>query len=142
MLNIDIDSFIPHRKKIKIIGDILDVQEKTAVSSACVDSDWPLCDGSAVDSLVLIEAIAQTAAVIEGYKRSQRGKSGAKGWLVGVKNAEFYVDKVPLNTNLIISIESKHAFDNYGVIEGTIKAGEKILAVATLQAMLMNEEDK
>jgi predicted hotdog family 3-hydroxylacyl-ACP dehydratase len=142
MLNIDIDSLIPHREKIKIISGILDVQENTAVSTAVVNSNWPLYDGEAVNSLVLIEAIAQTAAIIEGYKRKQRGESGVKGWLVGIKNAEFNVDKIPLHTNLVIMLESKYSFDNYGVVEGIIKTGEKVLATATLQALRLDDDNQ
>ncbi len=142
MLNIDIDSLIPHRKKIKIINGILDVQPTSAISTAVVNSDWPLFDGESVNSLILIEAIAQTAAIIEGYKRKQSGESGVKGWLVGIKNAEFYEEKIPVNTNLTIMLESKYSFDNYGVVEGTVKTGEKVWATATLQAMRLNDNDQ
>ncbi len=142
MLNIDINSLIPHREKIKIVTGILDIQEMTAVSSATVNPEWPLCDGEAASSLVLIEAIAQTAAIVEGYKRTQRGESGVKGWLVGIKNAEFNVEKIPVGTYLIILLESKYSFDNYGVVEGTVKSGEQILATATLQAMRLNDDEQ
>ncbi|PKN51702.1 MAG: hypothetical protein CVU55_10720 [Deltaproteobacteria bacterium HGW-Deltaproteobacteria-13] len=142
MLDIDIDSLIPHREKIKIITGIIEVKENSAISSATVNSGWPLYDGDAVSSLVLIEAIAQTAAIVEGYKRKQQGKSGVRGWLVGIKSAEFNVDKIPVNTNLMIMITSKYSFDNYGVVGGTVKAGEKILATATLQALRLNEDNQ
>ena len=142
MLNIDIESLIPHREKIKIISGILEIKETTAISTATVNPNWPLYDGGSVNSLVLIEAIAQTAAIVEGYKRKQKGKDGVKGWLVGIKNAEFNVEQIPVNTNLIIMIESKYSFDNYGVVEGTVKAGEKVLATATLQALRLNEDNK
>jgi predicted hotdog family 3-hydroxylacyl-ACP dehydratase len=142
MLNIDIESLIPHREKIKIISGILEIKETTAVSTATVNPNWPLYDGDSVNSLVLIEAIAQTAAIVEGYKRKQKGKDGVKGWLVGIKNAEFNVAQILVNTNLIIMIESKYSFDNYGVVDGTVKAGEKILATATLQALRLNEDNK
>jgi predicted hotdog family 3-hydroxylacyl-ACP dehydratase len=137
---LDIESLIPHRGKMKIISGILEIKENSAVSTAVVNADWPLCDGEAVNSLILIEAIAQTAAVVEGHKKKQRGESGVKGWLVGIKNAEFYVEKIPVNTNLVIMLESKHASDNYGVVEGTVKAGEKILVTATLQAITFDDD--
>jgi len=142
MLNIDIESLIPHREKIKIISGILEIKETTAISTAIVNPNWPLCDGDAVNSLVLIEAIAQTAAIVEGYKRKQQGKDGVRGWLVGIKSAEFNIAKIPVNTNLIIMIESKYSFDNYGVVEGTVKTGEKVLATAVLQALRLNEDNK
>jgi predicted hotdog family 3-hydroxylacyl-ACP dehydratase len=142
MLNIDIDSLIPHRDKIKIINGIIEINENSAISAAIVNPDWPLYNEDSVNSLVLIEAIAQTAAIVEGHRRKQRGKSGVKGWLVGIKSAEFTVEKIPVNTNLIILITNKYSFDNYGVIEGTVKTGEKVLATVTLQALRLNEDNK
>lgn len=142
MLDIDIDSLIPHRGKIKIINEIIDIQNTSAVSAAVVNSNWPLFDGDAVDSLVLIEGIAQTAAIVEGYKRKQKGKSGVKGWLVGIKNAEFHEEKLPVNTRVVIMLENKYSFENYGVVEGIAKTGEKILATVTLQAMRLNDDDQ
>lgn len=141
MLNIDIESLIPHREKIKIISGILEIKETTAISTAVVNPNWPSYDKSAVNSLILIEAIAQTAAIVEGYKRRKQGKDGVKGWLVGIKNAEFNVEKIPVNTNLIIMIENKYTFDNYAVVEGIVKTGDKVLATATLQALQMNEDN-
>jgi len=142
MNNIDIDSLIPHRGKIKIISGILKIKENSAVSTAIVNPDWPLYDEGAVNSLVLIEAIAQTAAIIEGYKRKHLNKSGAKGWLVGIKSAEFNIEKIPVNTDLIITVESRYAFDNYAVVQGNVRTEEKILATATLQAMRLNEDNQ
>ncbi len=141
MLEIDINSLIPHREKIKIISGVLDIQENSATSVALVNREWPLYHEGGVNSLVLIEAIAQTAAIVEGYKRKKRGKSGVKGWLVGIKNAEFNVEKIPDNTNLIIVITSTYSFDNYGVVKGTVKTGEEVLATVTLQALRLNEDN-
>jgi predicted hotdog family 3-hydroxylacyl-ACP dehydratase len=142
MLDIDIESLIPHREKIKIISGILEIKETTAISIARVNPNWPSYDEGAVNSLVLIEAIAQTTAIVEGYKRKQQGKDGVKGWLVGIKSAEFNVAKILVNTNLIIMIENKYTFDNYAVVEGTIKTGEKVLATVVLQALRLNEDNK
>ena len=142
MLNVDIESLIPHREKIKIISGILEIKETTAISTAVVNPNWPSYDEGEVNSLVLIEAIAQTAAIVEGYKRKQQGKDGVKGWLVGIKSAEFNMEKIPVNTNLIIMIENKYSFDNYAVVEGTVKTDEKILATATLQALRLNEDNE
>lgn len=92
---------------------------------------------------MLIEGIAQTAAIVEGYKRKQCGVSAPSraGWSVS-KNAAFYEEKIPLNTHLVILLENKDAFDNYGVVEGTAKTGEKILATAVLQAVRLNDNDQ
>lgn len=125
-----------------MINHVIAIQENSAVSAATAGPDWPLSDGKTVDALVLIEGITQTAAIGEGYKRKQRGAGAVKGWLAGIKNAAFYEERIPLNTNRVILLENKDAFDNYGVIEGTVKTGEKILATAVLQAVRLNDNNQ
>ena len=137
---INIEDYIPHREPIRIISEVIEMKQESAITSAVVNSSWPLYDGNAVNSLVLIEAIAQTAALIEGHKKKKQGKAGAKGWLVGIKSAEFKQATIPVDTRLIIAVKSLYSFDNYGVIEGTVKSGEDVLAVAVLQALRMDDD--
>jgi predicted hotdog family 3-hydroxylacyl-ACP dehydratase len=141
MISIDIESIIPHRAPIKIISEVMDAQEDSGIATAVVNPSWPLFEKDAVNSLILIEAVAQTAAVIEGYKRIKQGKDSVKGWLVGIKSADFMVDKIPVDTKLTIFVASKYTMDNYAVVEGTVKNGENILATMVLQALRLNEED-
>jgi predicted hotdog family 3-hydroxylacyl-ACP dehydratase len=140
MLNIDIESLIPHRDRIKMISEVLEITPESAVAGAIVKSDWPLCDGNTVSPIVLIEVVAQTGAVIDGYKRKKQGKASGKGWLVGVKDAQFNVDEISVGTNLVASVSNSYSFDNYSVIKGIVKTGEEILAVIFLQAIRMNED--
>ncbi len=137
---INIEDYIPHREPIRIISEVIEMKQESAITSAVVNSSWPLYDGNEVNSLVLIEAIAQTAALIEGHKKKKQGKAGAKGWLVGIKSAEFKQATIPVDTRLIIAVKSLYSFDNYGVIEGTVKSGEDVLAVAVLQALRMDDD--
>jgi hypothetical protein len=39
-------------------------------------------------------------------------------------------------------IESKYSFDNYGVVEGVVKTGEKVLVTVTVQSLHINEDNK
>jgi predicted hotdog family 3-hydroxylacyl-ACP dehydratase len=139
-LKIDIESLIPHRDRIKLINEVLEITPESAVTGATVSSSWPLCDGQSVNSLVLVETVAQTAALIEGHKRGKEGKAGVKGWLVGIKNATFYVERVDLNTKLVISVKSMYSFDQYGVVEGIVKEDENIIAAIVLQALRLNND--
>jgi predicted hotdog family 3-hydroxylacyl-ACP dehydratase len=138
MRMLNIEDFIPHREPIRIISEVIEINEESAITGAVVNSNWPLYDGDAVNSLVLIEAIAQAAALIEGYKKKKQGKAGVKGWLVGIKSAEFKQATIPVDTRLVIAVKSLYSFDNYGVIEGTVKSGEDVLVVAVLQALRMD----
>jgi len=138
---INIEELIPHREPIRIISEVIDIADDFAIAAAVVKSNWPLFDGTGVNSLVLIEAIAQTAALIEGYKKQKQRKPGVKGWLVGIKNAEFKQAAIPMNSRLIISVKSLYSFDNYGVIEGIVKSGNNVLVIAVLQALRMDDDN-
>jgi len=139
MRMINIEDYIPHREPIRIISEVIEINEESAIAGAVVNSRWPLYDGNEVNSLVLIEAIAQTSALVEGHKKKKQGKAGVKGWLVGIKSAEFKQTTIPVDTRLIISVKRLYSFDNYGVIEGTVKSGGDVLAVAVLQALRMDD---
>ena len=136
----DIEALIPHREPMKIITEAIELAGNTGSAAAVVNERWPLCDGKTVNSLVFIEAIAQTSALIEGYKRMQSGKDGTKGWLVGIKSAEFRTAAVPVGTRITVTVSSLSAFDHYGVIEGVVKSGDEILLSAVLQAIRLNED--
>jgi predicted hotdog family 3-hydroxylacyl-ACP dehydratase len=137
---IDIERLIPHRDRMKLITEVLEITTESAVAAAIVKPEWPLCDGNSVNPVVLIEVVAQTAAVIDGNKRKEQGKAGGKGWLVGVKNAKFNVAQIFVGTYLTASVANSYSFDNYSVIEGTVSAGGEVQATIVLQALRMNED--
>lgn len=137
---IDIESLIPHREPIKIITDVIDLHDDHGTTSAVVSERWPLCDGSKVRSLVLIEAIAQTAAVVAGFKQKKEGDGATKGWLVGIKSAEFSQEFLVVGTRITVSARSAYALEDYAVIEGVVKAGDDIVMTATLQALRLNPD--
>ncbi|PKN70045.1 MAG: hypothetical protein CVU54_08425 [Deltaproteobacteria bacterium HGW-Deltaproteobacteria-12] len=140
LTKIDIESLIPHRYPIKMISDVLEITPDSAAAGAVVNSDWPLCDGKEVSPLVLIEVVAQTGALVDGYKRKMQGKTGGKGWLVGVKDAQFNTAAISVGTHIVASVANSYSFDNYSVIKGVVKTDEDILAVIVLQALRMNED--
>jgi predicted hotdog family 3-hydroxylacyl-ACP dehydratase len=137
---IEIEALIPHREPIKVIQDVIELQEHSATTTAVVDERWPLYDGRGVGALALIEAIAQTSAIVEGYKRKKEGKGGVKGWLVGIKSAEFSTDTIEVNTPITVHVDSLHSLDNYGVMEGVVTAKGRVLLKAVLQAIRLDQD--
>lgn len=138
---IDIESLIPHREPIKVITEVIEITDEGGSAAAVVNERWPLCDGQAVNSIVLIEAIAQTSAAVEGYKRKKSGKDAIKGWLVGIKTAEFKTDTVALGTRITVFVRNVCSFESYAVIEGVVKSGDDLLLTAVLQAMRLNNDE-
>jgi predicted hotdog family 3-hydroxylacyl-ACP dehydratase len=132
-LSMEIEALIPHRDRMKLINDVLDINADTAVTSSLVSDQWPLCHGSFVDPMVLIEIVAQTAGVHISWKRGiDKGVSGL-GWLVGIKSADFFLDRIPLQTVLITTIKNLYSAENYNVLEGTVTAGTDVLGRIQIQ---------
>ena len=128
----DIETLIPHRDRMKLINEVLDVNADKAVTSAIVTDRWPLCHESFVDPIVLIEIVAQTAAVHISWKRGQ-DKGMGRGLLVGIKRADFFLDRIPLHTVLITTVKILSGAHNYNVVEGTVMAGTDILGQIEIQ---------
>jgi len=117
-----IEDLIPHRDRMKLIEDILEITDDGAVTSAVVSERWPLLQNSGVDPIVIIEIVAQTAAVHVSWKRGPCKGEGGGGLLVGIKSADFFMDSIPLRAVLITSVRNLYSAENYTVLEGTVHA--------------------
>ena len=134
--DIDIDDLIPHRDRMKLIDAVVSVAEDAAVTSAVVTDRWPLCDGGGVSSLVLIELAAQTSAVSIGWKKlTTTGKSGGKGWLVGIREARFHMGAIPVGSEVLTHSKINFALDNYTEIRGTATVNGETVGEVSLQVM-------
>jgi len=136
---IDIEALIPHRDGMRLITEVLDLDEEKAVTSAIARETWPLFADGSVDMLVTIELVAQTAALMEGWKRLQTGRSGATGWLVGIKNAEFRSMRIPVNEILVTEVRRSYALEGYAVFTGTVSIGSE--PVVTMQVQAFRPEE-
>ena len=132
ILSLDIEKLIPHRGRMKLINDVLDINSDTAVTSSIVSGRWPLCHGSFVDPVVLIEIVAQTAGVQMNWKNGIE-KDGGLGWLVGIKSADFFLDLIPLHAELITTVKNLYSAENYNVLEGTVMTGTELLCRIQIQ---------
>jgi hypothetical protein len=75
-MDIDIETLIPHRDRMRFLDAVIAVDAEKAVTAATVTEDWPLYSEGSVDVLVTIELVAQTAALLEGWKRLQSNQGG------------------------------------------------------------------
>jgi predicted hotdog family 3-hydroxylacyl-ACP dehydratase len=104
-----------------------------------VTEDWPLDETGLLSPLILLELIAQTAGVHEGWKACRQGRAGTKGWLVGIKKADFFTDGLAPGTVLTTTVRTLYTMQTYAVFTGTVEASSKVLARADLQ--VFREED-
>jgi predicted hotdog family 3-hydroxylacyl-ACP dehydratase len=138
----DIEALIPHRGRMRLIGEVVAVDDDRAVTSSAATESWPLFRDGSVDALVTIELVAQTAALMEGWKRQQSGRGGAEGWLVGIKRADFRMPRIPLPATLLTEVRKDYAMEGYAVFEGTVRLGTEVVATVSIQAFRPEENTR
>jgi len=120
-----------------LIDAILEVDRSMALTRAIVTDRWPFFNGNGVDALVLIEVVAQTAGINNGWVRMQKnGKnSEKKGWLVGIKQCRFFVDSLALSDQIITRAENQFEYEGYRWIQGIASVGSTVVGKVDLQVI-------
>jgi len=136
-IDIDINTIIPHRDQMQLIDEIIEIGGDETISCSTVTNKWPLFNKKHVQSIVLIELVAQTAAAAIGWKKKQRKDDDGqgKGWIVGIKQAEFFIDKIPVNAIIETTTCEKYNFENLTEILGITKIGSKVVGRVYLQVV-------
>jgi len=137
MADLDIDSLVPHRRPLRLIDEILSVGEASAETAAVVTADWPTVANGAADVLVLVELVAQTAAVIGGYLAltDPAGAHPHKGMLVGIKQAAFSAENLPVGTRIVIRATTRALMEHFKHIDGIARIGDRIVGEMALQGV-------
>jgi predicted hotdog family 3-hydroxylacyl-ACP dehydratase len=131
----DIETLIPHRGAMKLIGEIIEIDESRCVTASIASESWPLVSGGSVDPIILIELAAQTAGVHFGWEEMRKGNPdvGKVGWIVGIKKAEFFRDRIPVGSRIEVSITDRKSDATYAEIAGTARIGTEIAGEIMLQ---------
>lgn len=137
--DVPIEALIPHRDRMRLVDRLLAADEGRAVSAADTAEDWPLWRGGAIDSVVTIELVAQTAALLEGWKRLLTGRGSVSGWLVGIKSADFRRPSLPVPATLVTEVAKSYALENYAVYDGTVSLDGEIVAAVSIQTVRAEE---
>ena len=137
MVDINIEELIPHRDRMKLVDEVIEVNEQTAVTQSTVTENWPLFEEDYVNPIVLIELVAQTAGISLGWteKKNKGIDPEGKGWLVGIKEAAFYLERIPLNSQIITDSKKVFDFDNYKEIRGIARIKGEIAGKVTVQVV-------
>ncbi|MEW6666883.1 MAG: hypothetical protein AB1512_16900 [Thermodesulfobacteriota bacterium] len=137
-----VEDFLPHRGRMRLVDEIVEVDEARAVTRSKVTEQWPFFDGKAVSSLILIELVAQTAGICNCWNgiRMQGEKFVKKGWLAGIKNSRFFIDAIPLDACITTSTENRFKMENFREVAGTAMIGTRLVGEITLQLVQVDTE--
>jgi predicted hotdog family 3-hydroxylacyl-ACP dehydratase len=137
MLDIEIDTLVPHRRPLRLVDAVVTVSGDAAITAATVTPAWPTYRDGAVSSLVLIELVAQTAAVVGGYKAltDPSDTRPHKGMLVGIKQADFKLDTIPCDTRIVTWATTRLLLENFREIEGFSSIDDQVIGEMILQGV-------
>jgi predicted hotdog family 3-hydroxylacyl-ACP dehydratase len=132
-----IEALLPHRGKMLLVDDIVQIKTDSAISRATVTHHWPMSNGSTVTSLLLIELVAQTAGLSNGLECISTEGRGTKvsGWMVGIKKAVLHVHTINLGEVIVTEAKNSFKFEDFREIEGICRVGKKVVAEVTLQVV-------
>ncbi len=142
--DITIEDLIPHRGRMKLIDEIMDLDENRAVTRSVVNDTWPLFDGESVSPIVLIELVAQTAGICNGWERIKAFGIDAetRGWMVGIKSSRFFVSAIAINAHIITTSRNEYKYEGFREIQGETRIGDKIVGEVMLQVYQPDVEKK
>ncbi len=131
----DIEKLIPHRGAMKLIGEITVMDDELCVTASTVSENWPLCEDGFTDPIILIELAAQTAGAHFGWDEMRNGDpaAGKVGWIVGIKKARFFRDRIPVGSRIEVSINDRKRGGTYAEISGTARIGAEVIGEIMLQ---------
>lgn len=126
--SIDIERLIPHRLPMRLVESVTSVDDESIRTTAVVRDTWPTIRDGHAQTLVLIELIAQTAAVLQGWRERNENKAGkGGGLLVGIPEAKPQAATIPVGTQLVCSVSITHGVQNYRAFTGQVVGADSVL---------------
>ncbi len=136
----DVETLVPHRCPMRLVRTLRAAGERWAETETVVEPGWPTVEEDGVDPVLLIELIAQSVAVHTGWLRRSIEPLGGRGLLVGVRQSTLAPGRVALGTGLRTRVEQVRQVEGYVVFTGEVRAGERVLCTAEVQAFRPDEE--
>jgi predicted hotdog family 3-hydroxylacyl-ACP dehydratase len=141
--DIDLDRLIPQRPPMRIVEGVLAIDDDTIESASTVRDSWPTAQNGQARTLMLIELVAQTAAVLQGWKERHEKDRGEGGLLVGIHGAKFAASAIPVGTRLRCAVRISHGAQSYLAFDGEVRDDDNtVWLTASIQAYRPENPEK
>jgi radical SAM protein with 4Fe4S-binding SPASM domain len=128
---------VPHEPPMRLVDSLLLVGERKAAADAVVDESCIFLDEEGnLDPVALVEMLAQTAALFNGF-RTRHLEPDSAGFLLGVKNFKVH-EPVRVKDRLRINAAKDVGFGAFSMVNGTIERDG--VRVAEGQIKIYHEE--
>jgi predicted hotdog family 3-hydroxylacyl-ACP dehydratase len=132
---IDVEKLLPHRPPMRLVEEVVWVQEDIIETSSVVRDTWPTAKHGCVRTVVLVELLAQSGGVLQGWRERHENETALGGLLVGIQHATLVRPTVPVGARLLCTVRITHGLPNYLAFEGEIKDGASVVwLTAAIQA--------
>lgn len=141
-----IESIIPHRGNMRLVDEIREYTDTSAVGVKYVRDDEFWCDGHfpgnpIMPGVLQIEALAQTACYVAFARLTPEERNGMLGYFTTMEKIKFSHmvrpgDKLELHVELLVTKMKLHKF------HGIAFVGGKKVAESTFTAILQKVEDQ
>lgn len=137
-----IDNLLPHRPPMCFIQKILAETPDSIICMANIPSECALVKEGYVPAVAGVEAAAQAAAAWETLQRqSTGGKAGPRvGYLVALRDVTFFVERIPADTSLVVSVGLEAAAPPLSHYRIEIFLDDKLLLSGTIATFLSQDE--
>ena len=124
----DAGPMMPHRAPMRLIERLVSVGERVAVAQTVLRPGNPFADAQGnLDPPIFLELIAQTAAVMNGFRDAHRENGAVEGYLLGARQLEVQ-GTARTGDSLLIRVFKGTRYGDFGVIEGQVFRGADLLA--------------
>jgi predicted hotdog family 3-hydroxylacyl-ACP dehydratase len=119
--DVDIERLIPQRPPMRIVEGVVAIDELSIESTCTVRESWPTVEDGRARTLMLVELVAQTAAVLQGWKERHQNEVGQGGLLVGIHGAKLAAPSIAVGTNLRCAVRISHGAQSYLAFDGEVR---------------------
>lgn len=139
----NIPGLIPQRFPVVMIAELLDCDEKYAVSRLTIREDNLFASANGFTAPGMMEAMAQTAAARTGYllqiQQDGANKKPPVGVIGSIKNFRSYFEP-PAGAVITTTIEIEYEVLQATVIKGRVETGGRLAAECEMQIFLTEEK--
>jgi predicted hotdog family 3-hydroxylacyl-ACP dehydratase len=122
------EELIPHRRPLRLVDRLLEIDGKNGVVEALIAAENPLVDGQGyLEDVALTELLAQAYAAVKGYLDRVAEKPVRQGFLVGIKKF-VKLSSVRASERLRIVIRTLGELEDFAVGEGEIWRASELVA--------------
>lgn len=129
-------TLLPHRPPMILVDQLVGFEAGRGCVSATIGAnDLFVTQDGTLETVALIELVAQSYATMKGYDDLINQRSVQRGFLVGSRT--FKVLRCPrVGESLMIDITTAAELDSFSVIDGVIRVGDEVIAQGSVKLWL------